>query len=192
MSDEARSGDRAIALWWIGMEAPPEQVLHEVRGHLARVFGVPVRRLHGRERPAGVVDPVRQQALSTKVLAWLAATAPGRVSKVLGVTDLDLYIPVLTFVFGEAQLGGRAAVVSTARLVPSNRTVATGGALFVARLAKEAVHELGHAFGLVHCDVSDCVMGRSASLVDVDAKRGGFCEACWTRYLDLRDRWGRP
>ena len=67
----------------------------------------------------------------------------------LGVTDRDLFIPILTYVFGEAQLGGRAAVVSTARLVEDVELF--GPQLLVERLAKEAVHEVGHAFGLLHC-----------------------------------------
>jgi archaemetzincin len=105
---------------------------------------------------------------------------------VVGVTDMDLFIPVLTFVFGEAQLGGRAAVVSTARLMPDGGMM-LNGRLLVARLAKEAVHELGHSFGLTHCDESHCVMSRSTSLIDVDTKNGGLCHDCWTHYLELRE-----
>jgi archaemetzincin len=99
-------------------------------------------------------------------------------------------MPVLTFVFGEAQLGGRAAIVSTARLVPPNNSPARGGGLLLARLTKEVVHELGHSFGLVHCDRSHCAMSRSSSLLEVDAKGGGLCYACWNRYLDLRGHSG--
>ncbi len=190
------SGDgglgRAIGVWWIGAEGPPARLLTEVRTHVARVFGLPVRLVQSPDRPAGVVDPTRHQASSTRILQWMAAAGPPGVGKLLGVTDMDLFIPALTFVFGEAQLGGRAAVVSTARLGPAGRTLAGGGPLLAARVAKEAVHELGHAFGLVHCELVRCVMSRSASLLEVDAKSGGFCEACWTRYLDLRDAWGTP
>ncbi len=192
MSGDGRAADRSIGVWWIGAETSPDRLLSEVRVHVARVFGLPVRMLRGRERPADVVDAARQQASSTRILEWLAARGSGEAGKVLAVTDVDLFIPALTFVFGEAQLGGRAAVVSTARLVPPGSTLAAGGPLVGARLAKEAVHELGHAFGLVHCERARCVMSRSASLVEVDAKGGGFCEACWPRYLDLRDAWGRP
>ena len=72
------------------------------------------------------------------------------------MTDADLFIPVLTFVYGEAQLGGRAAVVSTARLaVEQGRH---DPALVAERIVKECVHELGHTFGLLHCDTPGCVM----------------------------------
>jgi archaemetzincin len=97
---------------------------------------------------------------------------------VLAVTDQDLFIPILTFVFGEAQLGGRVAVVSTARLgepgLPDPRVA-------LERLAKESVHELGHCFGLVHCDSPGCVMARSPGARDVDRKRGDFCSKCRDR-----------
>jgi archaemetzincin len=95
---------------------------------------------------------------------------------VLGVTDVDLCMPVLTFVFGEAQLGGRAAVVSTARLEDG------GAAKAAARLAKECVHELGHTFGLLHCHTADCVMSRSGSVRAVDLKSARLCAACSARY----------
>lgn len=192
MKGKAGAPDPSIYLWWIGAEAPPGGLLDEIRPQVARVFGLTTRLWRGRERPAHAFDPVRNQHSSTRILEWLATTGPGDVHKVLAVTDVDLFIPVLTFVFGEAQLGGHAAVVSTARLVAPDSPVPPGGRLLAARLAKEAVHELGHSFGLVHCDLVRCVMSRSSSLLEVDAKHGGLCQDCWTRYLDLREYAGGP
>ena len=97
----------------------------------------------------------------------------------LGVTDRDLFIPILTYVFGEAQLNGRAALVSTARLVEDVELL--GPELLVERLAKEAVHEVGHAYGLVHCDTERCVMGRSPAVREVDAKSSELCGECRAR-----------
>jgi len=174
-----------ICIWWIGADAPPEGALDDVRGHVERVYGLGARLWHGAERPLKAFDPARGQLSSTRILEWLLEVGPRDVRKLVGVTDMDLFIPVLTFVFGEAQLGGRAAVVSTARLMPEGGTT-LNGRLLVARLAKEVVHELGHSFGLVHCDETHCVMSRSASLIDVDTKNGGLCHDCWTRYLELR------
>jgi archaemetzincin len=104
-------------------------------------------------------------------------------SRLLGVTDVDLFIPVLTFVFGEAQLGQFAAVVSIARL----RDAATPS-LVVDRLAKEAVHEIGHTFGLVHCSSAACVMARSPGLSAVDRKTDRLCADCRVRYQALREQ----
>lgn len=111
-----------------------------------------------------------------------AARHDDRGIKLLGVTDVDLYIPVLTFVFGEAQLGRQTAVVSIARL-------REGGiaAQVTARLVKEAVHEIGHTFGLVHCTSPSCVMARSAGLAAVDRKTDRLCADCRIRYQELRE-----
>jgi len=98
---------------------------------------------------------------------------------VLGVTDRDLFIPILTYVFGEAQLSGTAAVISTARL--GDELDLFGPRVVRERLCKEAVHELGHCYGLRHCQTPGCVMGRSASVREVDEKGLGLCADCRER-----------
>ena len=189
MKGKAGAPDPSLYLWWIGTETAADDLIEGVRGHVGRVFGMTTRVWHGRERPPHAFDPKRNQYSSTRILEWLLETGPGTPHKILAMTDLDLFIPVLTFVFGEAQLGGRAAIVSTARLEAAPVPV-RGGRLLAARVAKEAAHELGHAFGLVHCELMRCVMSRSSSLLEVDAKGGGLCHDCWTRYLDLRENPG--
>ena len=165
-----------IHLWWLGQREPKEKPLVHVRLHLERAFRLPVLPYVGAGRPEEAYDGRRKQWSSSRILEWLSRTGPD--GKVLGVTDVDLFIPILTFVFGEAHLGGRAAVVSTARLeepgFPDERVV-------LERLAKEAVHEVGHVFGLLHCDTPGCVMGRSSSVRDVDKKRGDLCSSCQGR-----------
>jgi archaemetzincin len=167
---------RDIRVWWIGERHPAKRALDHGRLHLERAFGAPVAVWDGVGRPEDAYDPRRRQWSSSRILTWLVRTAPD--GRVLGLTDVDLFIPILTFVFGEAQVGGRAAVVSTARLaepgLPDERIV-------LERLAKESVHEVGHVFGLLHCDTPGCVMGRSSSLRDVDRKRGELCAACRER-----------
>jgi archaemetzincin len=162
-------------VWWIGAGPAEAAALAEVRRHLAAVYGPPVRLRHPAARPQEAYDARRGQHSSTRILAWLAGQHREGPGKVLGLTDVDLFIPVLTFVFGEAQLGGRVAVVSTARLS------GPGGAeaeRLLPRLKKEAAHELGHTFGLLHCGQDSCVMSRSASLADVDAKGSLLCKDC--------------
>jgi len=104
---------------------------------------------------------------------------------VLSLTDGDLFIPVLTFVFGEAQVGGTAAVVSTARLEAGFYGLPPDPGRFRARLEKECLHELGHTFGLVHCRRPGCVMTASLSVLDVDAKREALCPDCRVRLREL-------
>ena len=164
-----------IFVWWIGEEEADRELMEHVRLHLARAFGRPTAPWEGAARPRHAFDPRRKQHASGTILRWLLEAGPPS-GKVLGITDRDLFIPILTYVFGEAQLGGRAALVSTARLVEDVELL--GPQLLVERLAKEAVHEVGHAFGLVHCETERCVMGRSPAVAEVDGKSSQLCAEC--------------
>lgn len=164
-----------IGIWWIGERDPEPGMIEHVVMHVERAFGLPVQLVDNPARPQGTLDARRRQHASGRVLKFLLENAPPQ-PKVLGITDVDLFIPILTFVFGEAQLGGTAAVVSTARL--KEPVPVSDARLVIERLAKEAIHELGHAMGLVHCATPDCAMGRSASVRDVDTKRGALCSGC--------------
>jgi archaemetzincin len=98
--------------------------------------------------------------------------------RILGVTSLDLYIPILTFVFGEAQLRGNCAVVSSFRLRQEFYGLPANEALFRDRLLKESVHELGHTFELSHCDDYQCVMSPSHGVEWIDLKTNRLCQSC--------------
>ena len=98
--------------------------------------------------------------------------------KILAVSSEDLFIPILTFVFGEAMLGGEAAVVSYHRLQNERYGLQADHDLLVDRLVKEAVHEIGHTFGLVHCLAPECVMRSSTDVEQIDMKSSGFCTNC--------------
>lgn len=172
-----------LALFWIGEKQVEAQMMEHIRKHLERAFDVHVRLLDRAARPEGTWDAKRRQHNSGKVLQWLVSNGPGAGKKVLGVTDVDLFNPILTFVFGEAQLGGAAAVVSTARLAEAGPL--TNPQLLVERLAKECVHELGHAIGLLHCGTVGCAMARSGSVGEVDKKHAALCEDCKSRLREL-------
>ena len=123
-------------------------------------------------------NPVRGQYHSTAVLKRLLQEPHGESWRVLGVTDFDLYIPILTFVFGEAQLGNTGALVSTHRLRPEFYGMPKDPELLQERLLKEAIHELGHTFGLAHCPDYLCVMSASHSVERIDLKQADFCATC--------------
>lgn len=131
-------------------------------------------------------DADRLQYNSTKILYHLAShmVAPpmtGRDSvppKILAVLSLDLFIPVLTYVFGEAELGGRVSVVSYHRLAPERYGLPENRRLLLERIWKESVHELGHVFGLIHCPAQLCVMHSSSYVEEIDLKGGQFCASC--------------
>lgn len=128
--------------------------------------------------PGDSYDAVRNQYISTRILKAMIREIPPDALKVLGVIDRDLCIPILTFVFGEAQLSGPAAVVSLTRLRQEFHGLSPDPPLFRERLRKEALHELGHTFGLTHCRTPECVMALSNTIVDVDRKGRAYCRRC--------------
>jgi archaemetzincin len=168
---------------YLYVAAAPEVMREDhllVRDLLAGEFAAPVREL---ALPGldFAYEAGRRQYGSIAVLEMLARVCPDDAWKLLAVTDRDLYIPVLTFVFGQAQLGGRAAVVSLARLrqefygLPPNRDV------FVERARKEALHETGHMCGLVHCADRSCAMSLATNVRQIDTKNAAFCAPCAAR-----------
>ncbi len=167
-----------IRIGWIGVAPPDRAVLAQVERHVARVFRAEVASFEAPGTPQHAHDPRRNQYSSGEILKWLLPLAPEG-GKVLGITDRDLFIPILTYVFGEAQLSGAAAVISTARLADGLDLL--GPRVVRERLCKEAIHELGHCLGLRHCQTAGCVMGRSASVREVDAKALSPCAECRAR-----------
>ncbi len=135
--------------------------------------------------PESAYDPGRGQYRSDVLLGYLRLLTPERVEKLIALTELDLYVPGLNFVFGQAELGGRDALVSVARLRPEFYGDAPDPLLFHARVRKEVVHELGHTYGLEHCPDPRCVMSFSNSIVDVDRKSSQFCERCRRKLQSL-------
>lgn len=121
----------------------------------------------------------RQQYDSSIILDYLQKLFSFPIqTKVLGVTSVDLYVPELNFVFGEAILNGNVAVISLKRLFPEFYGLSPNYDLFISRAVKEAVHELGHSFGLGHCKSKKCVMHFSNSILDTDIKEKYFCASC--------------
>lgn len=120
----------------------------------------------------------RGQYLSSYILQELARLEPPHPFRLLGVADLDLYVPELNFVFGQASKGGRDAVIALPRLRQSFYGLPDDEELFRQRAVKEAVHELGHTLALGHCPRSSCVMHFSNSLADTDVKGPDFCQRC--------------
>jgi len=134
-----------------------------------------------------VYDPIRNQYNSSGLLLQLINDTPSETLKILGVTELDLYIPIFTFVFGEAQLNGIGALVSTHRLHNQFYGLPENGELLKSRLLKEGIHELGHTFGLIHCFAVRCVMNTSTYVEEIDQKSANFCRLCEQEVLHRRN-----
>lgn len=157
----------------------PEGLLASLHAPLEQAFGVPVRT---EDRfvldPAPAFDESRNQYFSTRLITSILQRFTSPDGKILGVSASDLFVPVLTYVFGEAQLDGPVAVVSTYRLDDRLYGLPANLPLLEQRLIKEAVHELGHTFGLIHCRDQDCVMHSSSAVEEIDLKPALFCSRC--------------
>ena len=161
----------------VGVEAPDFTQLEGLAAALSRTFRVSCGVDRDWVDAVFAYNPQRGQYWSTAILERLAGTADGT-HRLLGVAPVDLFVPVLTFVFGEAQLTGVCAVVSYSRLSEEAYGLPAHPELVAERLLKEAVHELGHTFGLRHCDDWRCVMASSHSVERLDTKTSNFCERC--------------
>jgi len=130
------------------------------------------------------LDPIptyhaeRQQYHSSELLQRMMQLVRPRDWRLLAITDLDLYIPILKYVFGEAQLGGPCAVVSTFRLRQEFYGLDDDQDLLKDRLLKESIHELGHTLGLRHCEDYRCAMASSYAVEWIDLRERLWCEEC--------------
>ena len=160
--------------------------LEEISQAVGQVFGLRTSVTPTQLNLDRAFDASRGQYNSTALLAQLLQASGGMDEKRIAVVGIDLFIPVLTFVFGEAQLNGIAAVVSFHRLANPFYGMAPDDSLTWKRLEKEIVHELGHTFGLYHCHQFECVMRASTYVEEIDLKRGGLCAACQGKLAGLR------
>lgn len=141
--------------------------------------------------PDDAYNPARGQCHSRRILAYIKAHHPmGDVDRILGVTEADLYVPSLNFVFGEALSHGGPAIISLFRLSPEFYGRPPDKGLYIERASKEAVHELGHTLGLGHCRDPRCVMFFSNSILDTDRKSRTFCRDCYIDVLEKVKRLG--
>jgi archaemetzincin len=154
------------------------ETLEYLRRQLEETFGCRCLLADPLPHPGTAYNRAREQYLSAYILQQLAQLQLCHAFRMLGVADLDLYVPDLNFVFGQAAFGGRSAVIGLPRLRQSFYGLPDDEQLFRQRVVKEAVHELGHTFGLNHCPSKECVMCFSNSLADTDFKERGFCPRC--------------
>lgn len=156
----------------------PAQILEWVESVVVEWCPWPIRRLPGLELPEGSYDARRAQYQSVEIMKAVARSRPNDAVRILGVTEVDLTIPMLTFVFGQAQLDGPVAVVSLCRLRQEFYGLPGEDGLLRERVVKEVLHELGHTFGLTHCANSTCAMSLATHINLVDKKEERYCADC--------------
>jgi archaemetzincin len=157
-------------------------LLDRLSAGLAATLKTPCRVLTEPFDSGFAYDTYRDQTYSTAILARLAEAPIGDGDIMVGVTEADLFVPVLTFVFGEAQYPGRAAIISAARLRDDFYGLPPDQAKLDERLLKEALHEIGHTRGLGHCDDWQCVMVSSHRVERLDLKSASFCASCRRKF----------
>src|SRR5579864_8521099 len=128
--------------------------------------------------PTPCYHPERQQYHSSEILQRMQALVRPKDWRFLAIADVDLYIPILKYVFGEAQIGGPCAVISTFRLRQEFYGLDADDVLLSQRLLKEAVHELGHTLHLHHCQDYRCAMASAHAVEWIDLRDSGFCHSC--------------
>jgi archaemetzincin len=153
------------------------ELIDAVAAEIERVFGYSTAINSILQDLSFALDQNRNQHHSTTILEQLAANAPSQVIKVIAIAQVDLFIPILTHVYGEAQLGGTACVVSTFRL-NEGRSGLNVSPKYIDRIVKEAIHELGHTFNLRHCPEDTCIMHYCRNEEDVDRKSDELCRYC--------------
>lgn len=171
-----RARRSAIVLVPIGEVTP--KLLDGLASSLTGAVGLRCRVGQSIAVPRTAYERQRGQYPGAEILAALSrADFPGA-ARLLGVIDADCYAPGLNFIFGQAQRYDRNAFIALPRLRPSFYGQSEDQELFRERVLREAVHELGHTYGLRHCPNPQCVMHFSNSLRDTDVKEAEFCPRC--------------
>ena len=163
------------------------ELFEPIRIGINRIFGYKTKVIPLLPDVSFALDPKREQHHSTPILKKLEKAAPVQAIKVIGITSVDLFIPILTHVYGEAQIGGAACIISTHRLA-EGLFLSADKDTYYERVAKEAVHELGHTFKLRHCKDNACIMHYCRSIKDVDKKSQQLCRYCKTLLEDEMKR----
>ena len=176
LSPAAEERNREMGIVLVAIGEVDRNVMDRLKDDLSKVFNkVSVEK--GMPEPLYTYNKKRNQYLSTAILSTLMGQKEyASYEKILGIVDHDLFVPELNFVFGEA--GPKAAVISLTRLRQTFYRLPEDQDLFHRRVLTEAVHELGHTYGLGHCGNPRCVMFFSNSLSDTDRKDPGFCPEC--------------
>ena len=155
-----------------------KDILSFLQAELEKVFEKEVKVVEALKHPDYAYNPQRDQYHSSEILEKMKTEKFEGCDRVLGVGDVDMYVPSLNFVFGEADFYDQVAVISLTRLRQEYYGLPKDKELFKNRALKEAVHELGHTYGLRHCPDPKCVMHFSNSLKDTDIKSHYFCPQC--------------
>jgi archaemetzincin len=155
-----------------------EDLIKSIADRVKQEFNFKVNIKEGHLDLSEFYDPGRRQYNGTKLLKEVDYLFSTDQNKTLGLFSVDLFIPILTYIFGQAYLSGRTGIASLYRLSNERYGINADNKDISDRFAKEVIHELGHTLGLVHCYVPTCVMRSSTYVEDIDQKSLNFCLKC--------------
>jgi len=159
----------------VPLNDPPNFILNEIKGNYEKIFNFPVLIGKNIKIPDNFRNSSKNQYPVRKLLFYIKENIVDDCLKIIGVINKDIYEEGYNFLFGSAEFNGKYAVVSLFRLYDEDKN------LFLNRSIKESIHELGHTFGLNHCNNKSCVMNFSLTINDVDIKEKYFCKLCETK-----------
>lgn len=168
----------------ISLGAFDPQLLETMSSEVANAFSMKTtsKQLHVDLQP--FFSSSRKQYDANQLLKYIDQEIKDDQSKTLALVNVDLFIPILTYIFGQAYLGGNTAIASLYRLQNELYGLKKNEKLLKERLLKEIVHELGHSFGLIHCRTPGCVMQSSTYVEDIDQKEQYFCFQCKSKIVE--------
>ena len=165
-------------IYLLPMGFQDDRLFDEISIALENKFLIPIDRLLPVPVPERTYNNERDQYHSTMILMGLREFIPKDAIRLLAVTNVDIYVPQMNYIFGEATVDGWTCIISLHRLLPEFYGEPPNHELFTERAVKEAIHELGHTFGLRHCGDPNCIMYFSTTIQDTDRKSADFCGEC--------------
>lgn len=152
--------------------------IKKIAENISREFSLTVQIKEGHLDLSDFFEPARRQYDANKLLHHIENNFSSEGDKTIGLFNVDFFIPIFTYIFGQAFLGGRTGIASIFRLGNERYGIEPDENLLMKRVSKEIIHELGHTFGLIHCHVPNCVMISSTYVEDIDQKNSNFCPKC--------------
>ncbi len=178
------------AIGLVALGRIPEIVMKIVSAHISGYLNLPARFLPALTLPSECQDKKRLQYDAALLIQYLERQCVSDCPKTIGLVEGDLFVPIFTHVFGEARQGGNFAIISPYRLIYLEGGLPAPDSLFYERVAKVALHELGHLFNLFHCRDPQCLMHFSGAIETLDAIALNYCPYCRQFLEDARRRMG--
>jgi archaemetzincin len=158
--------------------------IEQIALNVSREFELPVSFDECHSDISLFYNPSRRQYDGHKILMTINEKFSDESIIKIGLFRVDLFIPILTFIFGQAIFKGSTGIVSLYRLRNEQYGIKRDNDLLFERFNKVIIHEIGHTFGLIHCHVPGCIMRASTYVEGIDQKSHEFCRKCRQK-LDL-------